>query len=74
MRDFAVADPRGFLAAYAESAIIDEIQQAPELRSCLLSEAEAHPDPDRFIFSYLFGSQRSIRSMDLQGAFVCHVS
>ena len=32
-REFATGDPRGFLAAYADGAIIDEIQRAPELTS-----------------------------------------
>ena len=32
-REYAVADPRGFLATYPEGAILDEIQRAPHLLS-----------------------------------------
>lgn len=53
-REFAHTDPRGFLAEYSEGAIIDEIQQAPELLSYLQGEVDARPDPGRFI---LTGSQ-----------------
>jgi hypothetical protein len=35
-RGFASTDPRGFLAEYADGAIIDEIQHAPDLLSHLL--------------------------------------
>jgi predicted AAA+ superfamily ATPase len=34
-RDFALNDPRGFLARFAEGAVIDEVQRAPELLSYL---------------------------------------
>ena len=34
-RDFAEADPRGFLSQYADGAIIDEIQHVPSLLSYL---------------------------------------
>lgn len=54
VRDFAVNDPRGFLAAYADGAIIDEIQHAPELLTYLQTEIDARPEPGRFI---LTGSQ-----------------
>jgi predicted AAA+ superfamily ATPase len=53
-REFASTDPRGFLAQYADGAIIDEIQQAPDLLSYLQSEVDADPQPGRFI---LTGSQ-----------------
>lgn len=53
-REFAHTDPRGFLAEHSEGAIIDEIQQAPELLSYLQGEVDARPDPGRFI---LTGSQ-----------------
>lgn len=32
-RDFALSDPRGFLEGYPQGAILDEIQQAPQLLS-----------------------------------------
>lgn len=53
-RDFAHSDPRGFLAEYHDGAIIDEIQQVPELLSYLQGEVDAKPEPGRFI---LTGSQ-----------------
>jgi len=34
-RDFARADPQGFLAAYPDGAILDEVQHVPELTSWL---------------------------------------
>jgi len=54
-RDYAQNDPRGFLAEYAEGAIIDEIQHAPELLNYMQSDVDDRPEPGRFI---LTGSQR----------------
>ncbi len=53
-REFAISDPRGFLAEYADGAIIDEIQQAPDLLSYLQSDMDARPETGRFIIT---GSQ-----------------
>jgi predicted AAA+ superfamily ATPase len=53
-RDFARSDPRGFLAEYHDGAIIDEIQQVPELVNYLQADVDAEPEPGRFI---LTGSQ-----------------
>ena len=53
-RDFARADPRGFLAEYADGAILDEIQHVPELLSYLQVDVDERLDPGRFI---LTGSQ-----------------
>jgi len=53
-RDFAHSDPRGFLAEYHEGAIIDEIQQVPELLNYLQGDVDAEPESGRFI---LTGSQ-----------------
>ncbi|MCE7939110.1 MAG: ATP-binding protein [Chloroflexi bacterium CFX6] len=53
-RDFARADPRGFLAQYAAGAVIDEVQHAPDLLSYLQVEVDARPEHGRFI---LTGSQ-----------------
>ena len=62
IRDFAHSDPRGFLAQYADGAIIDEIQHVPELLSYLQSDMDARPDPGRFILtgSQHFGLSQSI--------------
>ena len=62
IRDFARSDPRGFLAEYADEAIIDEIQHVPELFNYLQSDIDARPDPGRFILtgSQHFGLSQSI--------------
>ncbi|MBU0482670.1 MAG: ATP-binding protein [Proteobacteria bacterium] len=53
-RDYARNDPRGFLAEYHAGAIIDEIQNVPELAGYLQTEVDEKPTPGRFI---LTGSQ-----------------
>ncbi|MCU0616689.1 MAG: ATP-binding protein [Gemmatimonadaceae bacterium] len=55
VREFALQDPRGFLAAYPDGAIIDEVQRAPELMSYLQVVVDDDPRPGRFI---LTGSQQ----------------
>src|SRR6056297_3596701 len=54
IREFAINDPRGFLAEHADGAIIDEIQQVPDLLSYLQSDIDSRPEPGRFIMT---GSQ-----------------
>jgi hypothetical protein len=54
VREYALRDPRGFLAEHSEGAVFDEIQHAPELLSYLQVEVDARPEPGRFI---LTGSQ-----------------
>lgn len=54
-RRFAQEDPRGFLAAIPDGAILDEIQRAPELPSYLQELVDENPAPGRFI---LTGSQQ----------------
>lgn len=53
-RDFALRDPRGFLARYPDGAILDEIQRAPDLVSYLQGFVDDDPRPGRWI---LTGSQ-----------------
>jgi uncharacterized protein len=55
VRRFAIDDPRGFLSSYADGAIFDEIQRAPELPSYLQGMVDTNPVPGRFI---LTGSQQ----------------
>jgi predicted AAA+ superfamily ATPase len=55
LRLFATDDPRGFLAAHVDGAIIDEIQRVPQLPSYLQGMVDADPTPGRFI---LTGSQQ----------------
>ncbi len=54
-RDFAKADPRGFLSRYHHNIILDEIQRVPELFSYLQTEIDRDDAPGRFI---LTGSQQ----------------
>jgi len=40
VRDFALTDPRGFIAAYPEGAILDEAQRAPDLFSYIQTHVD----------------------------------
>jgi len=53
-REFALNDPRGFLAEYEKGVIIDEAQRAPSLFSYIQAAVDLKPKPGRFI---LTGSQ-----------------
>ena len=53
-RAFAIDDPRGFLDELPGGAVIDEIQRAPNLLSCLQGIVADDPAPGRWI---LAGSQ-----------------
>ncbi len=55
VREFARSDPRGFLAAHPDGAILDEIQRVPELVSYLQPMVDEDSTPGRFI---LTGSQQ----------------
>lgn len=61
-REYVSIDPRGFLAEYANGALIDEIQHAPALLSYLQNEIDELPEPGRFILtgSQHFGLSQSI--------------
>jgi predicted AAA+ superfamily ATPase len=50
-RRYATDDPRGFLTQYAQGAILDEIQRAPELASYLQGMVDTNPKPGRFILT-----------------------
>ncbi len=54
-REFAEADPRGFLARFPTGAVIDEAQHCPALFSYLQGVVDAHPAMGRFV---LTGSQQ----------------
>lgn len=54
VREFAMSDPRGFLASLPHGAVIDEVQRAPDLFSYLQTDVDEQPTPGRFI---LTGSQ-----------------
>jgi predicted AAA+ superfamily ATPase len=54
-REFVRSDPRGFLAAHPEGAIIDEVQHAPELMSWLQAHVDERPQMGAWL---LTGSQQ----------------
>ncbi|HWN45049.1 MAG TPA: ATP-binding protein [Thermoanaerobaculia bacterium] len=54
VREFALADPRGFLGQFAENVILDEVQRAPDLFSYIQSIVDRDDVPGRYILS---GSQ-----------------
>lgn len=53
-REQASLDPAGFLRRFPEGAVIDEVQRVPTLFSELQVDADARPEPGRWILS---GSQ-----------------
>ena len=54
VRAFALGDPRGFLGQFPKGAILDEIQNCPQLPSYLQEIIDAHPVSGRWV---LTGSQ-----------------
>lgn len=50
-REQAIYDPIGFLAAYPEGCIIDEIQHAPDLLSYIQVRVDEHPRPSEFVLT-----------------------
>jgi predicted AAA+ superfamily ATPase len=54
VREFALADPRGFLGQFAGRVILDEVQRAPDLFSYIQTLVDREDIPGRFILS---GSQ-----------------
>jgi len=55
VRDFALEDPRGFLARFGDGAVLDEVQRCPQLFSYLQGIVDADKRPGLFI---LTGSQQ----------------
>jgi predicted AAA+ superfamily ATPase len=54
VREYALADPRGFLGQFADRVILDEVQRAPDLFSYIQSLVDRDDDAGRYILS---GSQ-----------------
>src|SRR5215210_7498060 len=54
VREYALADPRGFLGQFADRVILDEVQRAPDLFSYIQSLVDREDVPGRYILS---GSQ-----------------
>lgn len=50
-RDFALNDPRAFLARYSGGAVLDEIQRAPDLASYIQGIVDAKKEPAQFILT-----------------------
>ena len=67
-REFVLTDPRGFLDAYPDGAIIDEIQRAPELTSWLQVRVDESNRPGQYVLtgSHNF-SVRQLLSQSLAG-------
>jgi len=51
IREYALKDPRGFLAAVPDGAVLDEVQQVPDLLSYLQEEVDRDGRPGRFILT-----------------------
>jgi uncharacterized protein len=54
VREYALADPRGFLGQFAGSVILDEAQRAPDLFSYIQTLVDRDDAPGRYVLS---GSQ-----------------
>jgi len=54
-REFAIADPKGFLRRFTGGVILDEIQRAPDLLSYIQGIVDREDSPGRFIMT---GSQQ----------------
>ncbi|HEY6355431.1 MAG TPA: ATP-binding protein, partial [Burkholderiaceae bacterium] len=50
-RDFARADPAGFMARYGGGAVLDEIQRAPDLLSWIQAVVDERGRPGQFILT-----------------------
>jgi hypothetical protein len=55
VRQFAVDDPRGFLAQYPQGAVFDEIQRAPELTSYLQPMIDSDQRKGQYTRDYFKG-------------------
>lgn len=51
VREFALSDPRGFLAQFRGPVILDEAQHAPELFSYIQVLVDERPEAGRFVLS-----------------------
>lgn len=61
-REFALNDPRGFLATYNKGAVIDEVQRAPKLFSYIQTAVDSRSKTGQFI---LTGSQNILLGENL---------
>jgi predicted AAA+ superfamily ATPase len=70
-RDFALKDPRGFLASHPKGAIIDEAQRVPSLFSYIQTAVDEDSAPGRFI---LTGSQNILLQENLSQSLAGRVA
>jgi len=68
IREFALTDPRGFLSAYSDGAILDEVQRAPDLFSYIQTRVDQIGKEGLYILtgSFHFGLMEGI-SQSLAG-------
>lgn len=68
IREFALTDPRGFLSAYSDGAILDEVQRAPDLFSYIQTRVDQIGKEGLYILtgSFHFGLKEGI-SQSLAG-------
>ena len=50
-REFATADPRGFLREFGDGVILDKVQRVPTLFPYLQEELDRDPTPGRFVLT-----------------------
>lgn len=62
LKDFALTDPRGFLAQYPDGAILDEFQRVPDLLSYIQTEVDERKQMGRYL---LTGSQHFLMMRDI---------
>lgn len=70
-REFALNDPRGFLATYNKGAIIDEAQRAPALFSYIQTVVDRKPKAGQFI---LTGSQNILLQENISQALAGRIA
>ena len=66
VRDFALRDPRGFLAQFQDGAVLDEVQRAPELLSYIQVIVDEQRRNGRFLLtgsSQLLLDERTTQSL-----------
>jgi len=74
-RDYALSDPREFLARFDDRVIIDEIQRVPDLFSYIQAVVDEEDRPGRFILtgSHNFLLMKSIRQTLAGRAAILHL-
>jgi predicted AAA+ superfamily ATPase len=50
-QQFALQDPRGLLGSLRDGAVLDEVQNAPDLLRYLQEEVDERPEPGRFVLT-----------------------